>query len=75
VRSEVSDTRGGTKRKGAGVKEDKMCRVCSTNAYRLPVGNPEGRRPLERPRRAEADNIKMDIEETGHVRSPQHGAP
>jgi hypothetical protein len=33
------------------------------NAYRLLVGNPEGKRPLERPRRRWVDNIKMDLGE------------
>jgi hypothetical protein len=28
------------------------------NAYRILVGKPEGRRPLERPRRRWVDNIK-----------------
>jgi hypothetical protein len=31
------------------------------NAYRMLVGNPEGKRPLERPRRRWVDNIKMDL--------------
>jgi hypothetical protein len=31
------------------------------NVYRLLVGNPEGKRPLERPRRRWIDNIKMDL--------------
>jgi hypothetical protein len=30
------------------------------NAYRILVGKPEGKRPLERPRRRWVDNIKMD---------------
>jgi hypothetical protein len=34
-------------------------------AYRALVGNPEGRRPLERPRRRWEDNIKMDLREVG----------
>jgi hypothetical protein len=29
------------------------------------VGKPEGRRPLERPRRRWEDNIKMDLQEVG----------
>jgi hypothetical protein len=42
---------------------------CSTNgekrnAYRLLVGNPEGKRPLGRPRRRWMDNIMMDLGET-----------
>jgi hypothetical protein len=35
------------------------------NAYRILVGNPEGKRPLERPRRRWVDNIKMDLREIG----------
>jgi hypothetical protein len=34
-------------------------------AYRILVGTPEGRRPLERPRRRWEDNIKMDIQDVG----------
>jgi hypothetical protein len=34
-------------------------------AYRVLVGKPEGRRPLERPRRRWDDNIKMDLQEVG----------
>jgi hypothetical protein len=40
---------------------------CSTNenrnAYRLLVGKPEGKRPLERPRCRWVDNIKRDLGE------------
>jgi hypothetical protein len=35
------------------------------NVYRLLVGKPEGKRPLERPRRRWMDNIKMDLLEIG----------
>jgi hypothetical protein len=35
------------------------------NAYRLLVGKPKGKRPLGRPRRMWADNIKMDLGEIG----------
>jgi hypothetical protein len=35
------------------------------NAYRILVGNPEGKRPLGRPRRAWVDNIKMNFGEIG----------
>jgi hypothetical protein len=31
------------------------------NVYGLLVGNPEGHRPLGRPRRSCIDNIKMDL--------------
>jgi hypothetical protein len=33
------------------------------NAYRILVGKPEGKRPLERPRRRWVYNIKMDLKE------------
>jgi hypothetical protein len=33
------------------------------NAYRLLVGKPEGKRPLERPRRRWVDTIRMDLGE------------
>jgi hypothetical protein len=35
------------------------------NAYRILVGKPEGKRPLERPRRRYVDNLKMDLREIG----------
>jgi hypothetical protein len=35
------------------------------NAYRILVGKPEGKRPLERPRRRCVDNIKIDLREIG----------
>ena len=31
--------------------------------YRVLVGKPEGRRPLERPRRRWVDNIRMDLQQ------------
>jgi len=33
--------------------------------YRVLVGEPEGKRPLVRPRRRWEDNIKMDLKEVG----------
>jgi hypothetical protein len=44
--------------------------ACSTygerrNAYRLLVGKPEGKKPLGRPRRRWADNIRIDLVEVG----------
>ena len=33
--------------------------------HRVLVGNPEGKRPLGRPRRRWEDNIKMDLQEVG----------
>jgi hypothetical protein len=35
------------------------------NAYRILVRNPEGKRPLGRPRRWWVDNVKMDLREIG----------
>jgi hypothetical protein len=35
------------------------------NAYKILVRNPEGKRPLGRPRRSWVDNIKMDLREIG----------
>jgi hypothetical protein len=35
------------------------------NAYRLLVGKPKGKKPLERPRRRWMDNIRMDLGEVG----------
>jgi hypothetical protein len=35
------------------------------NLYRILVGKPEEKRPLERPRRRWVDNIKMDLRELG----------
>jgi hypothetical protein len=35
------------------------------NAYRIFVGMPEGKRPLGRPRRRWADNIKMNLRKIG----------
>jgi hypothetical protein len=37
------------------------------NAYRILVGKPERRRPLERPRHRWVDNIKMDLRQDGEV--------
>jgi hypothetical protein len=35
------------------------------DVYRILVGRPEGKRPLERPRRRWEDNIKMYLREIG----------
>jgi hypothetical protein len=35
------------------------------NAYRLLMKKPEGKRPLERPRRRWVDNIRMYVGEVG----------
>ena len=37
----------------------------SRGVYRVLVGNPEGKRPLERPRHRWENNIKMDLKEVG----------
>jgi hypothetical protein len=37
------------------------------NAYRILVGKPEGKRPLERSRRRGVDNIKMDLRDIGLI--------
>jgi hypothetical protein len=47
-----------------------MDRACSTNgeninAYKILIGNPEGKRPLGRPRRRWVDNIKMYLRDIG----------
>jgi hypothetical protein len=47
---------------------EEMDRACSTyggeeGVYRVPVGKPEGKSPLGRPRRRWEDNIKMDLQE------------
>jgi hypothetical protein len=43
------------------------CRVYGggKGVYRVLVGEPEGMRPLGRPRRGWEDNIKMDLREVG----------
>jgi hypothetical protein len=35
------------------------------NAYNILIGEPEGKRPLGRPRHRWEDNIKMDLKEMG----------
>jgi hypothetical protein len=42
----------------AGMGEEK-------NVYRVLTGKPEGKKPLERPRRRWEDGIRMDLRETG----------
>jgi hypothetical protein len=42
-----------------------VARMVNRNAYRLLVGNPEGKRPLGRPRCKWVDNIRMDLGEVG----------
>jgi hypothetical protein len=53
---------------GYQIKEDEMGEECGThgknrNAYRVLVGEREGKRPLGRPRHRWEDNIKVDIKE------------
>jgi hypothetical protein len=45
--------------------EHVACMGEKRGAYRILVGTPEGRRPLERHRRRREDNIKMDLQEVG----------
>jgi hypothetical protein len=40
-----------------------MTNGAKRNAYGTLVGNPEGKRPLGRPRRRWVDNIKIDLRE------------
>jgi hypothetical protein len=52
------------------VKEDERGREFSTNgekraAYRILLENPEGKRPLGRPRHRWEGNIKIDLREIG----------
>jgi hypothetical protein len=52
------------------LSDNEMERACSTNGeklneYTILVGKPEGKRPLERPRRMWVDNIKKDLREIG----------
>jgi len=42
-----------------------VCMGEMTGVYRVLVGNPEGKRPLGRPRHRWEDNIKMDLQEVG----------
>jgi len=45
-----------------------VARMCGDRGvYRFLVGKPEGRRPLGRPRRSWADNIKTDLQEVEYV--------
>jgi hypothetical protein len=39
--------------------------VESSGAYKALVGKPDGKRPLERPKRRWEDNIKMGFREVG----------
>jgi hypothetical protein len=42
-----------------------MWRAWERNVYRVLVGKPEGKRPLERPRRRWEDGIRTDLREIG----------
>jgi transposase len=37
----------------------------NSNSCRILVGNPEGKRPLGRPRRRSVNNVQMDLREIG----------
>jgi hypothetical protein len=45
-----------------------MLHAWERNVYKILVGNPEGKRPLGRPRRRWEDGIRMDLRETCWVR-------
>ena len=49
------------------IETNEMGRACSTYGcvHRVLVGNPEGKRPLGRPRCRWEGNIKMDLQEFG----------
>jgi hypothetical protein len=48
------------------LKKNKVVPVHAVKAYTWSlVGRPEGRRPLERPRRRWEENIKMNLQEVG----------
>jgi hypothetical protein len=52
------------------VKKDEIGQICTTNgentnAYRIPVGKPERKRPLGRPGHKWVDNIRMNLREIG----------
>jgi hypothetical protein len=53
----------------SSIEKNEMGRTCSANGgrgvYRVLVGKPERRRPIERPRRRWEDNIKMYLQEVG----------
>jgi hypothetical protein len=42
-----------------------MSGTCSTHAYNILIGKPEGKRPLGRPMRRWEDNIRMDLRDIG----------
>jgi hypothetical protein len=42
-----------------------MVHIKKRNSYKILVGKPEGKRPLERPSRRWVDNIKIDLSELG----------
>src|SRR5215510_5597785 len=42
-----------------------VCMGEERGVHRVLVGEPEGNRPLERPRRRRENNIKMDLQEVG----------
>ena len=55
---------------GDKIETNEMSWACGTygwgeGVYRVLLGKPEGRRPLRRPRRRWADNIRMDLQEVG----------
>ena len=45
--------------------DGQVARMGKRGAYMVSVGNPEGKRPIGRPRRGWEDNIKIDLQEVG----------
>jgi hypothetical protein len=55
---------------GDKIEKNEMSGTCSAYGekrclYRVLLGNPEGKRPLGRPRHRWEDNIIMDVQEVG----------
>ena len=45
--------------------KDVIVKNIVVGVYRVLVGKPQGKKPLERPKRRREDNIKMDLQEVG----------
>jgi len=55
---------------GGKIEKNEVGGACGAHGegrgvHRVLVGKPEGKRPLERPRRRWEDNINMDLQEVG----------
>jgi hypothetical protein len=51
--------------KSRRIKWTNVVRMVKRNECRILVGNPQGKRPLGKPRRTWVDNIKIDVREIG----------